>query len=72
MFDYIRRFAYFVSNYRGDSFKATVEELTPAEGLTLSLQYTLRQQYLPVYKRGGTCVDRYRLRSLCRGNEKTP
>jgi glyoxylase-like metal-dependent hydrolase (beta-lactamase superfamily II) len=35
VFDYIRRFAYFVSNYRGDSFKATVEELTPAEGLTL-------------------------------------
>lgn len=35
VFDYIRRVAYFVSNHRGDNFRAAVEELHPAEGLTL-------------------------------------
>jgi len=35
VFEYIRRFAYFVSDYRGDKFDSGIEALTPAEGLTL-------------------------------------
>jgi len=35
VFDYIRRFAYFVSNYRGDNFIVNIEKLYPDNGLTL-------------------------------------
>ncbi|MEI8200287.1 MAG: MBL fold metallo-hydrolase [Eubacteriales bacterium] len=35
VFDYIRRFAYFVSSYRGDNYKTNIEKINVSETVTL-------------------------------------
>lgn len=36
-FDYIRRFAQFIQDHKGENFKARISQQTPAEGLTLTV-----------------------------------